>query len=107
MLHPYYFVNTVMSVSFIASKLIPQLCWLVFDGNCEFESRQTEILFFLLMVIMIRSRKTGSMSISAYFSNAFVYCKVANTVLWFFHFKLYGLIYLALFFSKYFDNSYL
>lgn len=26
---------------------------------CEFDGRETEILFFLIIVIMIRSRKTG------------------------------------------------
>jgi len=99
-LHPYYIINIIMSLSFIAAKSIPLVCHFVFNGNCEFESRQSEILFFLLMVIMIRARKTGSMSLAAYLNNSFVYCKVANVVLWFFAFKLYGLLFLALFFIQ-------
>ena len=33
---------------------------------CELDMRETEILFFLLVVIMIRSRKTGSTALVAY-----------------------------------------
>ena len=45
--------------------------------------RETEILFFLLVVIMIRSRKTGSTALVAYLSNGFVYAKGANIILFF------------------------
>merc|ERR1712038_547974 len=50
---------------------------------CELDMRETEILFFLLVVIMIRSRKTGSTSLVAYLSNGFVYAKGANIILFF------------------------
>ena len=99
-LHPYYIVNILMSTAFLACKSIRPLCDVVFNGNCEFEGRQTEILFFLLMVVMLRARKTGSMTFIAYLNNSFVYCKVANLVLWFLSFKLYGLVYLVLFLGK-------
>jgi len=100
LLHPYYIINILMSVSFLGSKLIPQVCWIVFNGNCEFEGRQTEILFFLLMVVMLRARKTGSMSLIAYLNNSFMYCKVANTVLWFFANNIYGVVFLIIFFVQ-------
>jgi len=97
LLHPYYIVNLILSLSFLSCKLIPPVCEVVFAGDCTFEMRETEILFFLLMIVMIRARKTGSLSIVSYFSNAFVYCKVANTVLWFFTYKPYGLLFLFFF----------
>ena len=50
---------------------------------CELDMRETEILFFLLVVIMIRSRKTGSTALVAYLSNGFVYAKGANIILFF------------------------
>lgn len=100
LLHPYYIVNIILSLSFLACKLIPPICDIVFAGDNTFEMRETEILFFLLMIVMIRARKTGSLTIVAYFTNAFVYCKVANTVLWFFYYKPYGLLYLFFFLCK-------
>jgi len=97
LLKPYYIVNIILSLSFLTCKLIPPVCDVVFAGDCSFEMRETEILFFLLMIVMIRARKTGSVSMVAYLTNAFVYCKVANTVLWFFTYKPFGLLYLFLF----------
>jgi len=97
LLHPYYIVNIILSISFLTCKLIPPVCEIVFAGDCLFEMRETEILFFLLMIVMIRARKTGSLNVVSYLTNAFVYCKVANTVLWFFFYKPYGLLYLFLF----------
>ena len=35
--------------------------------QCELDMRETEILFFLLVVVMIRSRKTGSMNMVSTF----------------------------------------
>ena len=52
--------------------------------DCELDSRENEILFFLLIVVMIRSRKTGaSNSMTSYFASGFVYAKVANLILFF------------------------
>jgi len=94
--HPYYPVNILLSLSYPICKLVPPLCGFVFDGDCEFEDQDTQILFFLLVVVMIRARKTGSMSMVAYLTNSFMYCKVANCLLWFFVFKPYGLFFMLL-----------
>jgi len=37
------------------------------------------------------------MTMIAYLTNSFMYCKVANSVLWFFAFKPYGLFFMFLF----------
>jgi hypothetical protein len=62
---PYYWVNILLSLTYIGSKKTPILCDYLHpylfphEEVCEFDSRETEILFFLMIVIMIRSRKTG------------------------------------------------
>jgi len=96
LLGPYYLVNFALSTSFLLCKVIPPVCSMVFAGDCEIEMRQTEIMFLLLMVVMIRARKTGSLTLVSYVTNSFMYCKVANTFLWFFAYKPYGLLYLSL-----------
>jgi len=84
--HPYYIVNLVLSFSFLFLKLTHPFCDYLFAPGpemCELDMRETEILFFLLVVIMIRSRKTGSTALVAYLSNGFVYAKGANIILFF------------------------
>jgi hypothetical protein len=98
--HPYYPINILLSLSYPLCKLIPPICAFVFDGECAFEGRETEILFFMLLIVMARARKTGSMTMVAYLTNSFMYCKVANCALWFFVFKPYGLLYMFFFLSE-------
>jgi len=62
---PYYWVNILLSLTYIGAKKAPIVCDYLHpylfqhEEVCEFDSRETEILFFLMIVIMIRSRKTG------------------------------------------------
>lgn len=94
---PYYVINTVLSLSFLALRLLPPFCTTLFT-DCELDMRENEILFFLLVVVMIRSRKTGStVSMISYFSNAFVYAKVANLILFFRSDPRFGLTFLLVF----------
>merc|ERR1740128_1386459 len=58
--------------------------------------RQSEIMFFLLFVIVMRARKTGSITMLSYLSSGFMYAKVANLILWFNADPRYGLLYLVL-----------
>ena len=59
--------------------------------------KETEILFFLVVIIMIRSRKTGNVTMINYLSNGFMYAKVANTILFFMADPRLGLVYGLLF----------
>lgn len=52
--------------------------------DCELDSRETEILFFLIIVVMLRTRKAGSVTMINYLSSSFVYTKIANLILWFY-----------------------
>jgi hypothetical protein len=65
--------------------------------TCELDMRETEILFFLLVVIMIRSRKTGSVTMISYLSSGFTYAKGANLILFFLADPRLGLVYLICF----------
>ena len=59
--------------------------------------KETEILFFLIVVIMIRSRKTGNVSIVNYLASGFMYAKCANLILFFMADPRLGLAYGLLF----------
>ncbi|XP_044763089.1 thioredoxin-related transmembrane protein 2 homolog [Coccinella septempunctata] len=84
LLKPYYLFNILLSLSYIAFKRLPILCNYFFQTDqCEFDGKETEILFFLMIVVMIRTRKAGSVSMINYLSSSFIYTKVANLILWF------------------------
>jgi len=100
LLHPYFLVNLTLSVSYLLCKFLQPVCNLLFSGNCELDMREGEILFFLLVIIMVRARKHGSMTLVAYLNNSFIYCKVANSVLWFLAWKPYGFIFGFFFLCK-------
>ncbi|RZC42547.1 thioredoxin-related transmembrane protein 2 -like protein [Asbolus verrucosus] len=91
---PYYLFNILLSLSYVILKRTPGLCNYLFNvQECEFDGRETEILFFLIIVVMIRSRKSGSVSMISYLSSSFVYTKVANLILWFNADFLMGIFY--------------
>ncbi|KAL5280621.1 TMX2 family protein [Megaselia abdita] len=97
---PYYWVNIFMSLSYMAAKKTPGLCHYLFANKeemCEFGGRETEILFFLAIIVMIRSRKTGSVTMINYLTSSFIYTKVANLILWSIADVLYGVIFLIAF----------
>ncbi|EDW40105.1 GL21292 [Drosophila persimilis] len=84
---PYYWVNILMALSYLLAKKTTFICTRIFnlgeeDDVCDLDSREAEILFFLLIVVMIRSRKTGSVTMINYLSSSFLYTKVANAILW-------------------------
>ena len=88
LLKPYYWVNILLSLSYLLAKRTPYICTHLFSHKeskgeeCELDSRETEILFFLVIVVMIRTRKTGSVTMINYLTSSFIYNKVANLLLW-------------------------
>lgn len=85
LLKPYYWFNILLSLSYVACKRTGVICNFLFpDTECELDSRETEILFFLIIVIMLRTRKAGSVTMVNYLSASFVYTKIANLILWFY-----------------------
>ena len=61
---------------------------------------ESEVLFFMLVIIMFRTRKSGSRNLLAYISVFNMYAKVCNVVLWFSCDIVYGIIYIILVISK-------
>lgn len=83
LLKPYYWVNILLSITYVVCKRTSSICNFLFpDSDCELDSRETEILFFLIIVVMLRTRKAGSVTMVNYLSSAFVYTKIANLILW-------------------------
>ena len=62
LVHPYYWINLILCLSFIGLRLVDPLCHWTFGDtwesikqeDCELDMRESEILFFLLIIIMIR-----------------------------------------------------
>jgi thiol-disulfide isomerase/thioredoxin len=99
LLKPYYWINILLSLSYIAAKRFTPICQLIFPEKteCELDMRESEILFFLLIVVVIRTRKTGSVTMINYLSSSFIYTKVANLILWFYADIRLGIAFAALF----------
>ncbi|XP_026756796.1 thioredoxin-related transmembrane protein 2 homolog [Galleria mellonella] len=97
LIKPYYWINILLSVSYVASKRTSVICNFLFPGaDCELDSHETEILFFLIIVVMLRTRKAGSVTMINYLSSSFVYTKITNLILWFYADIRYGLPYGAI-----------
>ncbi|XP_065202641.1 thioredoxin-related transmembrane protein 2 homolog [Planococcus citri] len=100
LLKPYYWINILMSFSYVIFKKTPVLCNYMFSNfetKCEFDSRESDILLFMLIVVMIRSRKSGSVSMINYLTSSFMYCKVASLILWTYADIRTGILYGVLF----------
>lgn len=102
LLQPYYWVNILLSLSYLLAKRAPFVCSYLLPtdaatGACELDSRETEILFFLIIVIMIRTRKAGSVTMINYLTSSFIYTKVANLILWFYNDPRLGIGFGAIF----------
>lgn len=84
-------------MSYVTCKRTGIICNFLFpSSDCELDSRETEILFFLIIVVMLRTRKAGSVTMVNYLSSSFVYTKIANLILWFYADIRYGLPYGAI-----------
>lgn len=101
LIKPYYWVNILLSISYLVAKRAPYVCSYLFPNkegdSCELDSRETEILFFLAIVVMIRTRKTGSVTMINYLTSSFIYTKVANLILWSYGDFRYGIGFAVIF----------
>lgn len=79
--------------------------WHIRSGQQEFYGdkfafvvlqKEMEILLFLMIVVMIRTRKAGSVTMIAYLSSSFLYTKTTNLLLWFYADVRYGLFFTAI-----------
>jgi len=82
--HPYHAINILFSLSYLGTKLNPALCALVFPEGTEpdLSMWESEVMFFLLVVVAFRTRRSGSRSLLSYTSTAAYYTKACNCILW-------------------------
>jgi len=99
--HPYYWINIILCLSFVFLRLFNPFCQFLFGpakDACELDPRENEILFFLMIIIMVKSRKSGAThTAAAYLASGFIYAKVANLVMFFRVDPRYGIVYLFVF----------
>ena len=78
--HPYYWINIILCASFVFMRLVSPFCQILFGPGkeaCELDMRENEILFFLLVIVMVKSRKSGATATAAaYLASGFIYAKV-------------------------------
>jgi thiol-disulfide isomerase/thioredoxin len=76
---------------------VPPICSILFPAQgCQLDFRETEILFFLLVIVAFRNRRAGSVTLVNYLSSAFPYVKTANIILYFYSDPRLGAIYVVL-----------
>ncbi|XP_068214887.1 thioredoxin-related transmembrane protein 2 homolog [Palaemon carinicauda] len=97
LVHPFYVLNILMSLSFLGSKYLPGVCEYVFPkSECgELSMWESEILFFMVVIVMFRTRKSGSRNMLSYISTAAMYAKICNVLLWFYADPVYGVLYVV------------
>lgn len=95
LIHPYHGFNVLFSISYLCAKLIEPLCQLVFPFGTqpELSMWETEVLFFLVIVVMFRTRRSGARTAVAYITTATFYAKGCNMILWFSADPVKGIIY--------------
>lgn len=78
--HPYYWINIILCLSFVFLRMVSPFCQTLFGPGseaCELDMRENEILFFLLIIVMVKSRKSGAThTAAAYLASGFIYAKV-------------------------------
>lgn len=94
LLHPHYLVNLVLAACFPVLRLVRPFCDVLFPGgDCQLDFRETEILTFVAVVVLFRTRKTGVVRLLPYIGTACMYAKVAGLLLFFYWDPRLGLVY--------------
>ncbi|XP_003745086.1 thioredoxin-related transmembrane protein 2 homolog [Galendromus occidentalis] len=92
--HPHYLLTVILATIFFPLRICAPVCEILFpDKGCQLDYRETEILFFLIIVILFRTRKLATTSLVPYVSAASMYTKVAMVILFFYNDVRYGIIY--------------
>uniref|UniRef100_V5HPU6 Putative thioredoxin-like protein n=1 Tax=Ixodes ricinus TaxID=34613 RepID=V5HPU6_IXORI len=85
LLHPHYLVNLVLASCYLLLRLVPPFCTVLFPTGrtATLDFRETEVLTFLAVIVLFRTRKLGVARLVPYLSTACMYTKVANLLLFF------------------------
>ncbi|XP_065650006.1 thioredoxin-related transmembrane protein 2-B [Hydra vulgaris] len=97
-LNGHYILNFVASFMFVLTRSFEPLCWILYDANddgqCTYDWRDTEILMFTGIVLMMKNRRWKPLSNKEYISNFFIFAKTTNILLFMRHDVRYGILYI-------------
>lgn len=97
LLHPHYLLNLVLASCYLLLRLLPPFCSVLFPtGDCQLDFRETEVLTFLAVIVLFRTRKLGVSRLVPYLSTACMYTKVANLLLFCYWDPRLGVLYAAI-----------
>lgn len=93
----YHCVNAVLALSFLACKLTPSVCDVVFSQPepCELNDSECKLMFFAAFVIWAKTKKSGSRTMAPYIGTMYTYLKLVNLLLWFYAGPAKGIVYMA------------
>lgn len=96
----HYILNAVACLLYLVTKMVPPICFALFEpnneGECQLDWRDTEILMFLCFVVVIKNRRWKPLTSIEYISNIILFGKCANALLFFRQDMRWGTIYLIL-----------
>ena len=83
----HYILNIIACIVYVILKVWEPSCLALFglneNGKCELGWRDTEVLMFLAIVIVLKNRKWKPLTAVEYVSNIFLFGKLANFLLFF------------------------
>jgi thiol-disulfide isomerase/thioredoxin len=94
LVHPHYILNLMLALSYIFLKTLNPFCELLFS-SCELDYRETEILFFTVVIIVFRTRKQGAINMLPYVGTACMLAKLGNVILFFYSDPIYGVAFIV------------
>lgn len=90
LLHPYYIINIILSLVFVASKTLPYACDLLYT-NCSIDLQEYEILIFLAAFVTMRNKRQYSMT--DYVAHFCMFAKLCNLFMFWRQSTTYATIY--------------
>lgn len=97
LLNVHYILNIILCISFVFLRTVYPFCsWIFADKICKLAWRDWEILTFVSIVIVFKTRRSGATTMLAYLSAAFMYCKIGNVILYMNSDPRLGVLYIVL-----------
>lgn len=97
---PHYVLNFVACLLYVVSKTVEPICYALYEpnaeGECQLDWRDTEVLMFLCLVVVLKNRRWKPLTSVEYVSNLVLFGKCANALLFFRQDLRWGTIYLLL-----------
>ncbi|KAA3672751.1 uncharacterized protein DEA37_0013899 [Paragonimus westermani] len=78
LLHPYYLVNGLLSVSFFVTKTVPPLCTILYE-SCTINFQEYELLIFLGSFVALRNKR--QFSIPDYLAHFCLFAKILGIIM--------------------------